>query len=294
MDDDALALNAAAVKPPSVKRWEARLNLEFNRSKERSYLSKNLHIGPLVLQKALHPEGQAVCHGVVIHPPGGVAGGDELSLHVEVKKDTHALLTSPGAGKWYKANGQFAQQHLKFNLHEGAKFEWLPQENILFDGSQVKFFSDVNLAAEAKYAAWEVICFGRQAQGEQWKTGAMQQKLHIRREGKLIWNECAAVEPTDHTLKSIVGLYGNAVSASFVVAAGAVPVSVVEACKAINPKKALDVDAKYGVTALPEVFSARYIGQSSQCAREYFEQLWQVLRPWYSGREVVRPRIWST
>jgi urease accessory protein len=296
MDDITITPNTSTSvhSNSEQKRWLANLNLDFAKQKERSYLVKNLHVGPLVLQKTLHPEGDAVCHGVVIHPPGGVAGGDTLILNVNVLEKAHALLTTPGAGKWYKANGQQASQHLQFNLQQEACFEWLPQENILFDGAEVKFSAEVNLAVDAQYAGWEILCFGRQAQNELWKSGSLHQNLTIHREQKLIWNERSFLKPEHAILDSIVGLHGNAVSASFVIAAGAVPVDVLAACREIQPKLALDMQAKYGLTALPEVFSVRYVGQSAQCARQYFEQLWRILRPWYAQREVTRPRIWNT
>jgi urease accessory protein len=298
MDDDRLTVDAVTSQPalnnPSVKRWEARLSLEFRRVQERTYLAKNLHIGPLVLQKTLHPEGEQVCHGVIIHPPGGVAGGDALTLNVNVAQNAHTFLTTPGAGKWYKANGQLAIQHLQFKLERAACLEWLPQENILFDGAQVKFNAEVNLVADAQYVGWEILCFGRQAQNEVWETGGLQQALTIRRDDELIWNERTCLKPEHDLIKSIVGLNGNAVSASFVIAAGTLPVSVLSACRAVQPKLKLDIRAKYGVTALPQIFAARYVGQSAQSARQYFEALWQILRPWYAGREVTRPRIWNT
>ena len=298
MDDERTRLIAAAGEPalnkPLVKRWEARLNLDFKSLKSRSYLARNLHVGPLVLQKTLHPEGDAVCHGIVIHPPGGVAGGDQLTLETHLDKHSHALLTTPGAGKWYKANGLFATQELQFTIDDDACLEWLPQENILFDASKVAFSAEVNLAKNACFAAWEILCFGRQAQKERWASGEMKQRLHILREGKLIWNECAAIHPSHLALDSIVGTHGRVVSASFVVAAGAVPNDVLEACRAVKTVQKLDENAKYGVTAMPEIFSARYVGQSTQCAKAYFEMLWQCLRPWYANREMLRPRIWNT
>jgi urease accessory protein len=298
MDDDRAVLIAAAGQPalnkPLVKRWEARLDLDFKSVKGRSYLARNLHVGPLVLQKALYPESEAVCHGIVIHPPGGVAGGDALTVNVNVNKGAHALLTTPGAGKWYKSNGPCATQHLQFDVKDNACLEWFPQENILFDASKVTFTAQVNLAKKARFAAWEILCFGRQAQQEHWSTGEMKQKLHIQREGKLVWNECAAIEPSDIALASIIGMHQCVVSASFVIAAGTVPEPILEACRAVKPKYKLDVNARYGVTALPEIFSARYVGQSTQCAKAYFELLWQCLRPWYASREMQRPRIWNT
>jgi urease accessory protein len=296
MDDTVASINSSvpAHSLKSHKRWQACLHLDFVNKNQRTYLAKNLHVGPLVLQKTLHPEGEQVCHGVIIHPPGGVAGGDELTLNVTLNDKCHALLTTPGAGKWYKANGQQASQHLQFNLHPAACFEWLPQENILFDGAQVKFSAEVNLSADAKYVGWEILCFGRQAQQERWQTGSLHQALSIKREQALIWNEWTSLKP-DHALtQSIVGLHGNAVSAVFIIAAGAVPVSVLDTCREIQPKLALDLHAKYGITALPEIFAVRYVGQSAQSARQYFESLWHILRPWYAGREAIRPRIWNT
>jgi urease accessory protein len=282
------------VTDSSGRYWHARLGLTFTAREGRTWLAQRQHVGPLVLQKTLYPEGQSICHGVIVHPPGGVAGGDALTLAVNMSQQSKVLLTTPGAGKWYKANGLEASQHLIFNLQDYACFEWLPQENILFDGSQVRFTADINLSRNARYAGWEILCFGRQAQGELWQSGAMHQNVAIRRENKPIWLERAAIVPGPELMQSVVGLGGNAVSASFVIAAGAVPPEVLAQCREMQPKLALDMHARYGVTALPEIFSARYIGQSAQCARAYFEALWQILRPWYLGHESAIPRIWNT
>jgi urease accessory protein len=296
--DDIPSINShnkfeAAHKRPA-SRWQATLTLDFAKQDGRSYLAKREHTGPLVIQKTLHPEGEGVCHGVVVHPPGGVAGGDELTLEVRLNQNSHALLTTPGAGKWYKANGQLASQHLKFDVQNGACFEWLPQENILFDGAWVKFSAEVNLDVDANYAGWEILCFGRQAQNELWQAGSLHQRLTISRHRKLIWNERSCLNPEQKIMQSVVGLCGNAVSASFVIAAGSVPQELLTACREIQPRPVLDMRASYAVTALPEVFSARYVGQSAQSARQYFEQLWQILRPWYAGKNALRPRIWNT
>ena len=301
MDDDysVRATNAqtdlthdlAAAKPAH---WLAELTLDFDAKNGRSYLAKRQHNGPLVIQKTLYPEGDAVCHGIIIHPPGGVAGGDELILNVNVQANASALLTTPGAGKWYKANGTAASQHLQFDLAENASLEWLPQENILFDGSIVHFSADIKLGIDAKYAGWEILCFGRQAKGETWLTGKLKQNLVIKRADKMIWQESAHLQANDRFFQSSIGLGGNVVSASFVIAAGTVPADLFAQCQQFEIDNASDNKAKFGVSALPEVFSARYIGMSAQLARHYFEGLWHILRPWYASRSAARPRIWNT
>lgn len=281
--------------PPSLaqtiatKHWQARLELGFAKREARSYLAHRLHKGPLVVQKSLHPEGEAVCHAVIVHPPGGVAGGDALHLQVHVGEGAKALLTTPGAGKWYKANGTMATQTLHFQLASGSGLEWLPQENILFDAAEVGFNAEIDLAGDATLATWDIVCLGRQAQQERWQTGAYQLNQRIRRAGRLIWNERARMHANNLLKSSPVGLGGSVVFGTFLVCAGAVPAEVLQACREITLP-----DANTGVTALPEVLCIRYVGQASQQARQYFEQCWQLLRPWYYQKDAVRPRIWNT
>ncbi|MFL9610544.1 urease accessory protein UreD [Methylobacillus sp. Pita2] len=272
------------------KRWQALLALDFAARAGRTTLVGKRHQGPLMVQKMLYPEGDEVCHGIIIHPPGGVAGGDQLQLVATLGALAKALLTTPGAGKWYKANQLSASQEIRFQLAANSCLEWLPQENILFDGSDVRFSSEIDLAEGAVFCGWDIMCFGRQARSEQWDEGELRQVMQVRREGRLIWNERLFAQPQSLVMRSGIGLKGMPVNGSLVVAAGAVPVDIVEACRAIEARG----DAHYGVTALPEIFSARYIGRSSEAAREYFERLWQVLRPWYAAHPAVRPRIWNT
>lgn len=297
----------------SIKKsnWRAQLNLRFAMRasasasadsmpvdfaavdfplKARTVLVERMHSGPLVVQKPLYPEGDRICHAVVVHPPGGIAGGDQLQLNVNIEAGAHALLTTPGAGKWYKANGFEAAQHLQFKLDERATLEWLPQETILFDAARVRMTTRVDLAPDAKFAGWEFLCFGRRAAGEKFAQGHLHQRVQILREDNLLWNESANLEAGSRAMLSPVGLNGHSISAVFLVAAGAVPSKILEACRAILPRE----NNLFGVTALPEVFAARFIGDHVEHAREYFEQLWQVLRPWYASVDMQRPRIWST
>lgn len=278
------------ISQPPGNGWLGALKLDFAGQDERSYLAKRQHQGPLVIQKTLHPEGSDICHGIIVHPPGGVAGGDRLLLDVSLADKANVLLTTPGAGKWYKANQQTASQHINIVIAQNSCMEWLPQENILFDGARVNFSTAITLDSGAAYAGWDVVCLGRQARGESWQEGALRQVLSIRRNGKLIWNERTYLTPQSCIMQSLMGLRGNVVSGGLVVAAGSVPASIVDACKDVAVSK----DAQCGVTALPEIFSARYIGLSSQEARQYFERLWMLLRPWYGQREANRPRIWNT
>ena len=66
--------------------WHAALSLAYIRRGEQSVLVRRSHVGPLVVQRSLYPEGDAVCHTVLLHPPAGIAGGDHLQVMVQVLK----------------------------------------------------------------------------------------------------------------------------------------------------------------------------------------------------------------
>lgn len=270
--------------------WHAQLNLRFAAQRQRTVLVERMHSGPLVVQKPLYPEGERICHAVIVHPPGGIAGGDQLRLLADIETGAHALLTTPGAGKWYKANGLNASQQLQFALAENAVLEWLPQETILFDAAQAQMTTRVDLCGNAKYAGWEILCLGRRAAGEKFAQGSLRQCVQFWRNGELIWSEAANVQAGDRALLSPAGMNGRSVSATFTLAAGAVASAIVAACREIIPR----AGNQYGITALPEIFVARCIGDSAEQARDYFEMLWKILRPWYAQTEMQRPRIWNT
>jgi urease accessory protein len=116
--------------PTDNDRWPAELHLRFARDKKRSVLIENRHAGPLVVQKAIYPEGEQICHVVVVHPPGGMAGGDELTLEIDLAANSSAVISTPGAAKWYKAPRRTCRQKTTIRLEKGSTLDWLPQENI--------------------------------------------------------------------------------------------------------------------------------------------------------------------
>jgi len=154
---------------PTTQNWQAKLTLEFKPRGAKTVLVKASRLGPLTVQRALYPE-QNVCHVYVLHPPGGVVGGDSLSVTIDQQAHSHALLTTPGATKFYRSAGQVATQTQVFNVAEYATLEWLPQEAIFFPGAQVKTNLTLNLAEHAKAAVWEIQCLGRPAIEEVFDT----------------------------------------------------------------------------------------------------------------------------
>lgn len=270
--------------------WQAELALRFVRRGEGTVLAERRHRGPLAVQKPLYPEGEAVCHAIVLHPPAGIAGGDELHIGVEVEAGAQALLTTPGAGKWYRSDGRLARQHIEIKVSPGGTAEWLPQETIVFDGAQAVMRTNVELGAGARYLGWEVLCLGRSASGERFGRGSLQLSTRIVREGRLLWAEQGALEGGAPWLESAAGFAGRTVSATLLAAGVPADAALLTACRVV----ATDADARCGVTALPDLVVARWLGDSGEAARDWLERIWHCLRPALIGREAQRPRIWNT
>ena len=271
--------------------WIARLNLGFECRADATILAHRSHLGPLRVQKPLYPEGPGVCHTLLLHPPAGIAGGDDLEIVAAVADRAHALLTTPGAGKWYRSAGSWAAQRLNFEVSAGGMLEWLPQESIVFDGALANMQTRVSLAENAGFIGWEVLCLGRRASGEQFSSGAMNLSTRIERAGRPIWLERGMLEGDSKLLQSSAGFAGYSVSATLLAVGAGLDPELLAACRKQVPA---EQGALHGLTLLPDVLVARYLGHSAESARAWMTALWFLLRPAMAGREALMPRIWNT
>jgi urease accessory protein len=280
---------AAASKIPATSAWEASLALSFASRTGRTVLERRAHRGPLVVQKALYPEGDAVCHSIIVHPPAGIAGGDRLRLDVRVDASARAQLTTPGAAKWYRSTSAPAQQQLDFAVAHGALLEWLPQESIVFDGALCELQTEIALEGDAIFLGWDIVCLGRRLAGERWTRGRLRHEIVVRRDGARTWMERAAFSGGSKLLDARVGLDGATVYGTFLASAVRVSDDLIGACRAIECD-----DGEGSVSRLPGVMLARYRGDSPEAARIYFAAIWGCARRALAGREAVHPRIWNT
>jgi urease accessory protein len=271
----------------------ATLELGFRRDGDCTRLIHRLHSGPLRVQKPLYPEGEATCHVVIVHPPGGVVGGDELRVQAELEKGSRALLSTPGAAKWYRANGHVSKQQLKLQLAPNAVLEWLPQETIFFNGADVVLDSEIALEGDAQYLGCEILCFGRTAHGERFTQGRLRQRLMIKRDDKPIWFEQGDLRADSRMMTSPLGLAGYTVCATLIVAGANAPAAgcLDEVRARCEP---MAVEGQFGASQLKSVVVVRYLCNSSEVARELMLTAWSVLRPALLGQVANVPRIWNT
>ena len=268
--------------------WRAQLALEFARRGEQTILTKRRHSGPLVVQKPFYPEG-APCHCYLLHPPGGVVGGDELAIDIHVADQAHALVTTPAAGKFYRSNGRLAKLEQKLSVADDALLEWLPQETIFFDGCHVHASTRIELDSAAKLVAGEIACLGRPASKERFTNGACTQRVQVWRDGKPVFLERAHYGGGSDILSAKWGLANHTVNGTMLVT----PANrdMLEAVRNIERRSN---SALFSASLLEDLMVCRFMGQQGEQARNCFTEVWKTIRPQLAQRPASVPRIWST
>ena len=274
----------AAEQPESG--WCAKLRLGFRKSPGKTLLADRFRQGPLAVQKALYPEGE-LCHVYLLHPPGGVAGGDTLDIAIGVAHDASALITTPGASKFYRSSGPWAHQYQTLKVIDGS-LEWLPQENILFPGANAGLSTSIQLSGHAKFIGWEIHCLGRPAVNERFDRGEAVFSFNLSRNDQPLLIERLLVSG-EKRLQGAAGLRGNPVFGTL--------------CATLEEEMPLqrirqDIPARhrheFGVTQMDGLLVARYLGDSTERARYLFTETWRLLRPAVLSRPACNPRIWNT
>ena len=233
LQEKAPPTSAALPSLPQASGWQAHLKLGFTQSGERTVLTERSHTGPLRIQKPLYPEGDAICHAIIVHPPGGIAGGDTLKIDVSLATNARGLITTPGATKWYKAkDAADATQRINIHLATGATLEWLPQESIIFNAAQASSETAITLDANALYVGWEVLCFGRAASGETFDTGRYRQHMRITRGERMLWNERGTLDAGGRLMASPIGLAGHSAAGTLLAVGRDIPQTLLDAARA--------------------------------------------------------------
>ncbi len=271
----------------------ARLALGFAQDRGTTRLVGRDHFGPLLVQKPFYPEGPEACHVVIIHPPGGVVGGDQLEIAARVGASANAQITTPGAGKWYKANGHVSHQTVRLHVGRGGSLEWVPQEVIFFDNADVVLEHQVSLEKDAAYVGCEILCFGRTASGESFSGGQIRQRTSIRRDGKLIWLEQIRLRGGGPAMKGPLALSGRTVCATLILTGKTIPGSLMDLARE-GVDRIADGAGQAGISQLKSVVVARYLGDSSETARNVMLHVWGIFRPALLGRPAMMPRMWNT
>ena len=280
--------------------WHARLELGFEAGPECTVLRHRRHAGPLRVQRPFHPEG-VPCHTYLLHPPGGVVGGDRLDIEVAVESGGHALLTTPAAAKFYRSAGPLARQRQSFRVAAGGTLEWLPALNIVHGGARVELRNRFELAPDARLLAWDLLGLGRPGSGDRFETGFCDSSLQVIADGRPLLAERLRTEGGDPMLNAVWGLQGRGYLATLLAAP-----ATAETLAALRSQLRQVPDAVFGCTLLPVpgprpqghpvtgLLVCRWLAAAGEALWESMIEAWARLRPLVLGREPCPPRIWST
>jgi urease accessory protein len=277
--------------------WQAELRLRFDGGAHlgRTRLVERHHKGPLIVQRPFYPEGDP-CHVYLVHPPGGVVGGDELRIDVQVEAGAHALITTPAATKFYRCDARFSSQTQELRA-AGATLEWLPQENIFYRGADARIATRVQVDADSRFIGWEINCLGLPARGEPFDAGALRLDLELWR--SVPANNSAPVSFGPIFLDRMRLTGDSAARAARWGLGGKEAVGTLLATPAtraqVDSVRALTADEPYAAVSLVDgVLVLRALAPQAEAVRKLFIAAWQRLRPAVIGRDAVLPRIWNT
>lgn len=277
--------------------WQGHLSLHYTRQGERT-IALDRHHGPLRVLQRLYPEGDAVCHHVLVHPPGGIVGGDVLAVDARLDAGSHALITTPGATRFYRSNGPLAEQRVQATLAPGTRLEWLPLETIVYRGCRADNRLRFEVPEGAQMMGCDVLALGLPAAGDHFEHGVISQQLELP--GR--WLERGRIDGSDRLLRdSPVGLAGRNVMGLLWLADGA-PIArapreaLLEAARALidaPPGAATDTPVVAGVTALDEgLLVLRALGHQVEPVMRLIHAVWAAWRPLHWGLAPCPPRLW--
>lgn len=264
------------------------------------------HHGPLRVLQALYPEGPAICHHVLVHPPGGIVGGDRLDIDIDLAAGAHAVLTTPGATRFYRSADQPAAQSTRLRLGPGARLEWLPLETLVHDGCHASNLLQMELEDGAAIIGWDILALGLPASGRPFQRGRFAQQI----EWPQRWLESSRFDHDDpreaaltrRLLASPMGWAGCSVLATAWCARKGVPDDAGatwadrarQAIEQATYQHALQPHA-WGVTSpQPGLTVARLLAPRTEALWPALQALRAAWRDALWGLPDHRPRVWRT
>ncbi len=276
----------------TVKGWHGSLELAYAQSGKATQMLSAKATAPLKMQRPFYPEGEEVCHSVILHTAGGIVGGDSLGQSIHLQENAHALITTAAAAKIYRSLGEVARQTIQIQVDSGAICEWLPQESIIFNGAIYRQNLRIELAPDARFLLWEINRFGRSARGERFVQGEWRSQTEIWQQGRPLWIDRQHLNGSESAVASNSALAGFPIVATLAWIGDPVTPELVQEARSLWEARSSSSPGEAGVTRLTHGLLCRYRGSSTPEVRNWFSEVWQLLRLSFIGRPSCPPRVW--
>jgi urease accessory protein len=274
--------------------WHAHLALNYALQADTT-TAHFTHSGPLRILQSLYPEGSGICHNVLVHPPGGLVGGDSLTLEVAVAAHAHGLVTTPGATRFYRSEGASAIQRSHLSLAANARLEWLPLEGIAYSGCLAENHLLMNLAPGAELIGWDITALGLPSAQAPFVRGSYLQ--HIEIPG--VWLDRGRVAADDtRLLNSPMGLAGQQCMATLFLACGsALTRGRLEQALQLS-RQVIDSSACAAIAGAtspnPQVVVVRLLAPMVEPTAQLLRAVRNAWRTELWDLPATQPRIWAT
>jgi urease accessory protein len=310
-EDDVSAVNTK-LKPhnSSEQKWLASLDMTFARRANKTVLSGSKRQGPLAIQRAFYPDLTGCPHIYLLHPPAGIVSGDILNISACLHPNSHVLMTTPGAARFYRArvdtsSSLFQTQTLTFNINDGASLEYLPMETLIYNKANAVNCVEVHLQGDGQYIGWEISCLGLPHIGQAFVSGDVNQSITLFHNKKCLFHDLMSIMGGDAMMHQKVALGGRHVVGNMILFDGAAEAKtahlglditfvehLIARCREVII--GMELNALAAVTELQNVIVVRYLGDCSEQCRKIFSAIWQEIRPIMLNIQGIAPRIWHT
>lgn len=274
-----------------MDKWHAQLKIIYKNENEKTVPIFLDHHGPLIIQKPFYPED--VCHTYLLHPPGGVAGCDELEYDITLNDNSYVLLTSPGYTKFYTTElNEVSTSNIKFNVANGAFLEYLPLGSIFFQGTNTKNYISFNLENNGNFFYKDVLVFGNPVINDVF-SGTVTNSLKVLKNNKLVYQDVSFINGNT-TIQNFSGL-GNYRYLGIMLCSGLSNITVQKIKDLVHQwSTVLSNQIKVGITSVDELTSGKILAHNNIDIEELLLKIWEISRKDFNGKEAIHPRIWNT
>lgn len=235
------------------------------------------------------PEAGTPPLAVVANLSGGIVAGDRMALSAATADGASLVVTTQAAEKVYRSfDSRCAETRVRLEAGPGAWIEWLPFETILFDESRLARTLAIDVAADARIAAGEMLVFGRSAHGETINGGFLSDSWDVRFAGRAVWADAFRMEQPGRVLRHPAGLAGARAAATFVYV-GADAAAHLDAARMLGEAE----EVRFGATVMGPVLVARWLSPRPEALRAAYATFRAEFRALAFGLPARLPTIWS-